>query len=437
MDTSAASSSLARKFDFLHERSQRKPVREAGLDSSNGLSNSTTKSSISNLKEFYLQRLSRNEPSVAARLAAKADGNGGSRIPVRNSRRPSTSQLDGTAGGPKKVEEMEVMCTNCFNLLKASDASSDSHPCALGTCSPATQRPLGNVELLDMKLQSLRAALEARIQDNENKVNVLRHLTQLRYHITTAGKWSRGCAEIGPLSNHTVQQVKQLTATSRVLAPAVYIFSKRVENIILQKERTLQNAASAPSSNSPAGRTPMSAGTDSSYEMKLASSSNRGGDASVVAEMDSDCGTQYAETAVTQDGPSTDVGNVQDANEYLSLRNEDEQRRWFYSQCLAAKLACSDQNKARKILISDLYAKVRSEKVPLERWSQWIKNQLNMDDTSTAPSSGTPTETCRPFTLHNSVGSLASTLDGSKRYQQDLDRTAPVPQVTRFSPPVR
>merc|ERR1719189_3570899 len=82
---------------------------------------------------------------------------------------------------------------------------------------------------------------------------------------------------------------------------------------------------------------------------------------SIVSEMDSDCGTQYAETTVTQDGPTTDVGNVQDANDYLSLKNEDEQRRWFYAQTLTVKLSLSDKTRARKILISDLYAKVREE----------------------------------------------------------------------------
>merc|ERR1719379_2322659 len=100
---------------------------------------------------------------------------------------------------------------------------------------------------------------------------------------------------------------------------------------------------------------------------------------SIVSELDSDTGTQYAETLVTQDGQpvgSGDVGNMQDANEYLSLKNEDEQRRWFYSQCLTVKLACPDKARARKTLISDLYAKVREEGVAIENWVQWIRQQL-------------------------------------------------------------
>merc|ERR1719263_1413186 len=104
---------------------------------------------------------------------------------------------------------------------------------------------------------------------------------------------------------------------------------------------------------------------------------------SIVSELDSTTGTEYAETLVTQDNSplgSTDVGNIQDANEYLSLKNEDEQRRWFYSQCLTVKLACPDKARARKTLISDLYAKVREECVPIEDWTRWIRQQLMPDE---------------------------------------------------------
>lgn len=46
---------------------------------------------------------------------------------------------------------------------------------------------------------------------------------------------------------------------------------------------------------------------------------------------------------------------------------EDQQRRWFYSQCLAAKMAAADKARARKILISDLYSKVKAKRTFWER----------------------------------------------------------------------
>jgi len=196
----------------------------------------------------------------------------------------------------------------------------------------------------------------------------MRHLTQLRYHIDTAVKWVPGCSEIGALSDHTVLQVKQLTATSRVLAPAVYIFSKRIENVVVQKERELRRAMVQQLSPSKGGGCEVGSMDGDHDDLNdSVADVNR-----IVSELDCDCGTLYAETTVTQDGPANDVGNVQDANDYLSLKNEDEQRRWFYSQCLTVKLACPDKARARKTLISDLYAKVRSEGVPIEGGVQWI-----------------------------------------------------------------
>merc|ERR1719353_2144364 len=281
----------------------------------------------------------------------------------------------GAATPVKETEDIEIMCNNCFNLIKASEAEAHSMVCYLkasgvagdaAICPPARESGTGAITMLDLKLQKLRAALEARLQDQSSKVNVMRHLTQLRYHIDTAAKWIPGCSEIGALSDHTVQQVKQLTATSRVLAPAVYIFSKRIENVVVQKERELRKVMVQSSTiKTTGGYDGVTLDIDRDNLADSVADVN-----SIVSELYSDTGTQYAETLVTQDGPmgSTDVGNVQDANEYLSLKNEDEQRRWFYSQCLTVKLACPDKARARKTLISDLYAKVREEGVPIQVW---------------------------------------------------------------------
>jgi len=243
-------------------------------------------------------------------------------------------------------------------------------------------------------------------------VNVMRHLTQLRYHIDTAVKWVPGCSEIGALSDHTVLQVKQLTATSRVLAPAVYIFSKRIENVVVQKERELRRAMVQQLSPSKGGGCEVGS-MDGDHDDLNDSVADVN---SIVSELDSDCGTQYAETTVTQDGPANDVGNVQDANDYLSLKNEDEQRRWFYSQCLTVKLACPDTARARKTLISDLYAKVRSEGVPIEGWVQWIRSQLMPEEDSGGSAATTNSSLAKP-SPGGATGSAG---------RDDLEKTQPV-----------
>jgi len=365
-------SNLARKFDFLQERAQRRPIRESSLDAS---ADGSKKTDISHLKEFYLQRLAKTEPSAAARLGAKGNGPDALAATQASSQvaRPTFKPAE-----PKDVEDLEVMCNNCFTLIRASEAP--THNC-LDTPDAAGEKPNGPVALIDLKLKKLRVALEARLRDSSSKVNVMRHLTQLRYHIDTAAKWTTGCSEIGALSDHTVQQVKQLTATSRVLAPAVYIFSKRIENVVVQKERELRRSLLQTSSTK--ASTSGYGGGVGDYMPESRLDEDSVADVhSIVSELDSDCGTQYAETLVTQDGQSTDVGNVQDANDYLNLKNEDEQRRWFYAQTLTVKLSLSDKTKARKTLISDLYAKVREEGVAIEGWVAWIRTQLMPEEDS-------------------------------------------------------
>jgi len=344
------------------------------------LSASTRTPDIGHLKEYYLQRLAKTEPQTAARLTGNARHGVADAVQHQASSqhlaRPTFQH-----GAPKDIEDLEVMCNNCFNLIRSSEASTctgDPSGCPVACRNASSggpiEKPIGQVGLIDLKLKKLRMALESRLRDSSSKVNVMRHLTQLRYHIDTAAKWVPGCSEIGALSDHTVQQVKQLTATSRVLAPAVYIFSKRIENVVIQKERELRRAlVQTPQQSRTIGGIDLTGSLDIEDCMGSDSAADVN---SIVSELDSDCGTQYAETLVTQDGQSTDVGNVQDANDYLNLKNEDEQRRWFYAQTLTVKLSCSDKTRARKTLISDLYSKVREEGVPIEGWVQWIRSQL-------------------------------------------------------------
>jgi len=379
--------SLSRTYAALESRAaqQRQAVREAASPTT--MPSLKAGMDVPSLKEFYLQRLAKAEPGSctgAARLASQP----GSAVIDSGQPQASGQQIARPSfnAGMKDIEDLEIMCNNCFSLIKSSEASGctgDPGECPLAKKSgAATERPSGAIGLLDLKLKRLRSALEARLQGSSSKVNVMRHLTQLRYHIDTAIKWAPGCPEIGALSDHTVVQVKQLTATSRVLAPAVYIFSKRIENVVVQKERELRRAVVQNTGVSKdGGSNPLNITRDEMNESVADVNS-------IVSELDSDCGTQYAETLVTQEGHGVgDVGNVQDANDYLSLRNEDEQRRWFYSQCLTVKLACPDKNRAKKMLISDLYAKVKEEGVPIEGWGPWIRNHL-MPEGQQAPAGG-------------------------------------------------
>jgi hypothetical protein len=431
---SAAVSNLTRKFDFLQDRAQRKPIREGPMDIPGG--DTAKKTSIGHLKEFYLQRLAKTEPSAAARLGG-VQSNLEATQPPQAAAGGLARPTFACGGAVKDIEDLEIMCNNCFNLILSSEASSctgDPSGCPIACRSGgpgASEKPAGTIGLLDLKLKKLRAALEARLTDSSSKVNVMRHLTQLRYHIDTAGKWTPGCSEIGALSDHTVQQVKQLTATSRVLAPAVYIFSKRIENVVVQKERELRKAMveTSPSKRGPGGN------DSAAFDMHDDGAASSVADLnSIVSELDSDCGTQYAETLVstTQDGPATDVGNVQDANDYLSLKNEDEQRRWFYSQCLTVKLSCADKTRARKTLISDLYAKVRAEGVPIEGWVQWIRTQLNPDDPSavSAQAGGAMQEPeSQPVPATAATGFAIPGAKASPARPDELERTVPVPSV--------
>lgn len=324
------------------------------------------KGNISRLKEFYIRRLSQSDSIPAPALARlrqrspRSNWDGSPRSP-RTSPRQSPRNLE--AESPEAIYEKYVT---------GSKAIVPTWPLQIEKVQGYSK--VGpRIEMLNAKLISLRAALESRILDGSSQSNVLRHLTQLRYHLDCALKWGPDLADLGATTDHTIQQVQQLSGTARVLAPGVYLFSKRAENILIQKERVLRKAAQMLCEDH---QKSISGNADIfKRDIKIPTSRFSKAESTVISELDSECGTMYADTTVTGDGPA-DVGNVQDVNDYLALKSEDQQRRWFYSQCLAAKLVASDQARVRKILISDLFAKVKASGVPIANWMMFIQEQL-------------------------------------------------------------
>lgn len=68
-----------------------------------------------------------------------------------------------------------------------------------------------------------------------------------------------------------------------------------------------------------------------------------------------------------------------------ACKTEEDQRRWFYSQCLQVKLAAPDKARARKILISDIYQEARDRKIPMEKWTMYINEKFGVVSRPVSP----------------------------------------------------
>jgi len=372
----SAENGLAARFSHLHSQARR-PAPQRDTFNVGGRTN---RADVAQLKEFYLKRLGNSAPQPRPARAATAT------TPVSapaSDDRPSLSSLSCSG-------ELEVMCNNCFAVILASQAFEHSQTCVKTEMADSVQG------LLDVKLSKLRGQVEQRIRQMGTKIHVMRYLSQLRYHIDTALKWEPNSAEIGALTDHTLQQVKQLTMTSRTIAPAVYVFSKRVENVIVQKEKEVRRSSVGVAEDAAVD---LSLVVQRDVEKDCASAVDMN---SVVTALDSETGTQMDETAVTEDAMGRhDVADMAQINEDLVLKNEDEQRRWFYAQCLTAKLQHPDKKKVHKVLISDLYEKVKTEMVPIEKWTEWIaKHLLPPEDVETSTAGA---HDAKPATLASSL----------------------------------
>ena len=335
------SGGLAYSYAQLQNRARRAPV-EVGMG---GVARPPTMvqkpgstPNVEEIRNFYLKRLQQSQnttrlptssqtminskPQAQGTLGSVASTSVGSGSTSTSSHRPRF-----TAEMLKSEKEVDVMCNLCFEMVKSSNVTTHARLCE------ALVAPPNPIDQLDMKLKKFRSALEARLcADQSNKHN-LRTWTNLKYHLDAALKWTVGCAELGAVSDHTVREVKMLTSTARHLAPQMYVFAKRIENIITLKIAELKLAeqrAASPEAQ---------AGADPSPAPLLAVDRPDDTDAldvQSVAEMNSDCGTNYQETHVTQ-SECGDVANLNDMKSISQQQNEDDARREFYSMCLAVE----------------------------------------------------------------------------------------------------
>jgi len=437
------SSALSSRYAFLCEKMQKKPsAGGAPLRSASGgmSADASKKADIDRLKNFYLNRM--KQSAGATREATSSDrmkqgetsANSSYGNPFgyqssyginkavsapRSSTLGMASTLRTNHAGQNHVvahgsaqnhaiyredraEDVDVICNNCFTILKAINAK--DHITSL-SCMRSSEKYTTHHELLDAKLKKILEVAQERLDDT-TEICESRALTNLIYHINCAIKWYPGCAELGGLSGHTVQQIMHLATSAKHLSVSILALCKRVVQVVTQKEKELfllQGAKSAGTMLGGGGGYP-GASMGGGY---LKDDDICGGleVKSIVSELDSDCGTQYSDTNITYDtnAMQNDVGDILGVNDIMKIQDEDEQRKWFYSHCLSLKLKCSDKNRARKVLISDLYTQIKEENVPTSEWPNWILEhlQLPMSGSSPVTSSSSSAEAGPPSLFHS------------------------------------
>eukprot|EP00392_Amoebophrya_sp_AT5.2_P000129 g129.t1 len=361
---------------------------------------------VNQLKDFYMKRL---EAQKAAAASTRAGGTSASGLLGSSGATSAASRNKNRISLPKSDGETSafVLCLNT-NTLENEDNKSllgkSGTPLHLENL-PTDQR----VENYNQRLGNFRVTINDRIEKNTLKAGVTRHLTQVKYHLEVAIGWSSvACADIGVLSEHTVQSLGSIVSAALTLVPQEYVISKRVHTIVKEKEKFLRRL------KIDAGQLAMR--PEDAEDIAEADEDDKadGGKSEVtsVVEMTSNCGTEFTATDITATSkggtgmmlPNTDVANLSSLQTDMNAcKTEEDKRRWFYSQCLTVKLQCPDKDKAKKTLISDIYKQCMEQKIPMERWNSWIREQFGADGASPSPTSP-QSPPLRPSTCHSCSG---------------------------------
>ncbi|CAD7934194.1 unnamed protein product [Amoebophrya sp. A25] len=364
-------------------------LRQRGPPSQSG---AEKRVNVNVLKDFYMKRLETQKNAFGATagsgsgtaggVGAGVSGAGGSSSSTAFYKRPRIAL-------PKSDETVDglVLCLNTGDLVNPDSMKPSAQmgvggaPLNLDSLPPDEQ-----VGSFNQRLENFLKTLNERIEKSSLKANVMRHLTQVRYQLDVALRWTMGCADIGVLSDHTVQTLGGLVSSALTLVPQEYVIAKRVHMIVRQKERFLRKLKI---------ESGQLAAREEDKELLALEEDDEdrvdGGKSEVtsVVEMTSNCGTEFSATDITASSKASgfpyasgplvsDVANLSSLGEMSACRTEDEKRRWFYSQCLTVKLQCTDKDKARKTLISDLYDQCKRKNVPMEKWSEWIRAEFGV-----------------------------------------------------------
>ncbi|CAD7969521.1 unnamed protein product, partial [Amoebophrya sp. A120] len=415
---------LAKRYAEMQLNSQAAVKARAKSAQKQRPSGAEKRVNVNQLKEFYLKRLEVQKTSHLTGSSAAGGASSSSAGSSKNGLSGSSQNIFGTTGGltgstvgtPASTfgSTVSTVAKNRIALPKA-DANTETVTLCLNTNTLETENskllgksgtplhleslpPVERVENYNSRLSNFAQTLQERIEKNQLKAGVTRHLTQVKYHLETAKGWTMGCVDIGVLSEHTVVSLASIVSSALTLVPQEYVISKRVHTIVREKEKYLRKLKIE------AGQ--LATRPEDADDLEDADEDERADGAksevTSVVGLSSYCGTEISATDITATSrggtglapPINDVANLSSLQTDMNAcKTDEDKRRWFYSQCLTVKLKCTDKDKAKKTLISDIYKTCLEQKIPMENWTAWIHEQFGTEQT---PGSGAQSPALSP-----------------------------------------
>eukprot|EP00744_Colponema_vietnamica_P011231 GILI01015793.1.p1 GENE.GILI01015793.1~~GILI01015793.1.p1 ORF type:complete len:428 (-),score=84.53 GILI01015793.1:444-1631(-) len=350
---------------------------------------------------------------------------------------PSAPGLTKQAVTDLDTTGVDVLCVNCYEIIRVEEVDQHSLECCsqpglhrTGSetngynslngvrssgydassstpspfASPSKNDPEKSLSVINEKLKKLLKALESRMEESERKGGVANQqlaLSRLK-EMKNMSSLLLSLSPSNPASAfqclQTVNQIRSVgTEVSGLsgVGPGLFIFCKRIENVAREKAKEIEEIetlrlAARPESSAHDEETQRKRAEVEMWKIQTElleeelkrqqeAEVESDDDASVLSDVRSDMGSEmagsvYAESFISD---MDDVADLQSATEVWAEKTEEELRKYFYSQCLTAKLSLPQSHPARKIMISALYQSAKDAEVHPEAYVGFIRDQFS------------------------------------------------------------
>ncbi|OMJ90187.1 hypothetical protein SteCoe_7478 [Stentor coeruleus] len=289
------------------------------------------------------------------------------------------------------MEEIDVLCINCENMISIDKISAHSSVCVTPTNYIIKLSSANPIKLLDFRLDKLKCSIEAILHDSIKPLSTdeKRIFTYLsRYTIQTLS-----IKESSIESSEACKKISNEIACYPVsnISPCVSLYLERVRVIANEKGSILLEEVKAKESNMNLSallenRACQIEGLNKQIQKFKQSTGDTDAKADCL-EISSAIDEMHSKTSITSSivSPRDNKQQIEldeldhmfkDQEKEISQKSNEDLQKYFYSKCLIMKLGYSSRDPAQFIQIPDLYRRVREKAIPVDMWEDFIKEQF-------------------------------------------------------------
>lgn len=290
------------------------------------------------------------------------------------------------------MENIDVLCINCENIISVDKISAHSEVCLTPTSYVLKLSAASPIKLVDFRLDKLKCSIECILQDNlmvlnEEEKNIFTKLIAVSGDVI---KSQELVSDLLPACDNIVKEISSYPADS--ISPRITIYAERVKLMTIEKAKIVENEKKlVESSMSISFMIKQRENQLVGLDKEIKKFRQAGGDLegivecidvnSVVDDLNSKrsgTSSMLSPKESLRNAEIDELDNMFKDQEKSSMeRSNQDLQKYFYSKCLIMKLGFSSRDPAQFIQIPDLYRSVRQAGLPVDKWEEFIKEQFS------------------------------------------------------------